>query len=113
MQKEFLLLNRRHSGNISLEQHKFGWQMGNLIYENTRRRLRGLSELDMDEYQKSRGVMWRLNDHRLRISMFHFRKAALSFASNDWSRLLPSLALSVALRPIHIPARVVSKIVLR
>lgn len=113
VQEEFLLLNRRHSGNISFEQYNRGWQIGNLVNENTGRRMRGLSELDMAEYEATRGFLWRVNDHRERISTFYFRKAVLSFASSDWLRLLPSLALAVALSPIYISARAARKILLR
>jgi glycosyltransferase involved in cell wall biosynthesis len=113
VQEEFLLLNRRHSGNISQEQYNVGWQIGNLINENISRRLRGLSELDMPEYEATRGFLWRVNDHRQRVSTLYFRKAVLSFASSDWLRLLPSLALAVALSPIYISVRAARKILLR
>jgi glycosyltransferase involved in cell wall biosynthesis len=99
IQPEFLLLNRRHSNNISLTQHQRGSRLAGLVNHNTIRRWRGEADQSLDEYLSSFNAIARLNDKRQVLALFYYRKAVLAFSSRSLWSVFRLMSLACLLEP--------------
>ncbi len=102
VQPEFLLLNRRHSNNISLSQLQRGSRLGSLVDHNTIRRWRGQADQSLDEYLASLNGIARLNNRRADLAQFYYRKAILAFSSKSWWSVLRLISIACLLHPKYI-----------